>query len=265
MSLLVLMTGYIFTFSWNAWQQIGFAGFLSSDRWLPLEGQYGLLGSLAGTFALAVLSCIWAVPVGFLTALYICFYGGKTSKWILAAFELMAGVPSVVYGIFGLTVVVPLIAKIAPPGPSLLAGTLVLGAMLVPTIILFMVHSFQKIPQSLTHAVAALDIRPSTAVFFVYWPLLKGSLLTAAVLSLTRALGETMVVLMVCGNIPGIPDSLFDPVRTLTANIALEMAYALSLHQSALFFCGALLISVTIFGVLLTAQIQRDKDEFAGI
>lgn len=240
---------------WHAWPALsttGITSFFGSDSWLPIEGDFGLLGALVGSVLLASLASAWAIPMAVLAAIFIHFYAPEAlAKYMTPAMELMAGIPSVVYGVFGLTVLVPLVARLAPPGPSVLVGVLVLGLMILPTVSLFVLQGFKSLPTELICSVEALDIRVSQAVLHIYSPIVRPTIAIAGLLALTRALGETMVVLMVCGNIPGIPDSIFSPVRTLTANIALEMSYALEEHQSALFFSGVLLLAMSMFMILV--------------
>jgi phosphate transport system permease protein len=248
---------------WHAWPAItgiGAAPFFVSDSWLPVEGDFGLFGALVGSLLLAAVSCLWAVPMSLFTAVFIHFYAPKRlAKILTPALELMAGIPSVVYGIFGLTVLVPIIARLVPPGPSIFVGVLVLGLMILPTVALLVLQGFRSLPADLLSGVKALDIRVSQAIMHVYAPIIRPTVAVASILALTRALGETMVVLMVCGNIPGMPDSIFAPVRTLTANIALEMAYALELHQAALFFSGVLLLAITVIMVLIASGLRTEE------
>ena len=244
---LFFMVLFLFYHAAPAVREIGFSKFFLSDLWFPVDGDFGLLGALFGSLALAILSSFWAVPVACLTAVFIQFYLPLfLQPFFKGALELMAGIPSVVYGIFGLTVVVPLMSERLPPGPSVFVGVLILGLMILPSVALMVYQGLLALPKEHILGVKALDLAHSKALFYVYAPFLWPTVFVSAILAFARALGETMVVLMVCGNIPGMPESFFSPVRTLTANIALEMAYARKTHKEALFFSGALLVIATL-------------------
>lgn len=169
--------------------------------------------------------------------------------------ELLAGIPSVVYGFWGLVVLVPLINQLHPPGSSLLAGILILSLMILPTVTLVASSSFASVPASYFHSARALGLGQWAIVWGVVLPASKSGLIAGVVLATGRALGETMAVLMVCGNVVQVPDSLFAPVRTLTANMALEMGYATANHRSALFVSGLILMAV-IAGLMLMVRKQ---------
>jgi phosphate transport system permease protein len=166
--------------------------------------------------------------------------------------ELLAGIPSVVYGLWGLVVLVPLITQVQPPGSSLLAGILIVALMILPTVALLTEASLASLPPAYWRGSAALGLGTWATVQGVCLPAIRSGMLTAVMLATARALGETMAVLMVCGNVVQVPESVFAPVRTLTANIALEMAYALDLHRSALFASGLVLMLVVAGLVVLT-------------
>ena len=156
--------------------------------------------------------------------------------------QLLAGIPSVVYGFWGLVTLVPLVRELAPPGPSLFAGVLVLALMIVPTITLLSLAALERVPENLFQGAAALRLSRWATLRAVVLPSARAGLSTAVLLGTLRAVGETMAVLMVCGNVARTPTSVFDPVRTLTANIALELGYATSEHRSVLFVSGLALM-----------------------
>ena len=167
--------------------------------------------------------------------------------------ELLAGIPSVVYGLWGLVVLVPIIQGWQPPGASVLAGILVLALMIVPTVALFADAALRQVPMHLISAAAALGMRRWTITTKVMLPAARHGIGAGVMLAFGRALGETLAMVMVCGNIVQVPASLFDPVRTLTANIALEMAYAQGAQRSALFASGLALLAL----VILTSGLAR--------
>jgi phosphate transport system permease protein len=160
--------------------------------------------------------------------------------------ELLAGIPSVVYGFWGLVVLVPIIRGWAPPGPSLLAGILVLTIMVLPTIALFADAALANVPREELRAAAAVGLGRWGTLRGVVFPHARAGLVTGVILQTGRAIGETMAILMVCGNIVKMPGHIADPIRTLTSNIALELGYAVDDHRSALFVSGLLLVGMII-------------------
>jgi phosphate transport system permease protein len=173
--------------------------------------------------------------------------------------ELLAGIPSVVYGFWGLVVLVPLIGAIHPPGPSLLTGIVILTIMILPTIALLADASFADIPPQYLHGAAALGLPRWATIRGVVFPAAKSGLFTGVLLGSGRAIGETMAMLMVCGNVVQTPHGLFDPMRTLTANMALEMAYALGDHRAALFVSGLVLMAMIVALVTAAEWISRGR------
>jgi phosphate transport system permease protein len=168
---------------------------------------------------------------------------GQIYRWIIV---LLAGTPSVVLGLWGLTTIVPLILWLAPPGTSLITGSLILSLMIMPTVALTTEAALAALPQSHLAGAAALGLSREATILNVILPSARASIFAGSILALARALGETMVVLMVSGNVVQVPTSLFDPVRTLTANIALEMAYATGDHRSSLFVSGFALAGLVL-------------------
>lgn len=218
------------------------ARFLSL-AWRPGEGLFGLIPLFAGTLGVSAGALCLAGPFGLGCALFVRFYapagGARALRALLA---LLAGVPSVVYGLWGLTVLVPLVARAAPPGASLLSGALVLALMILPTLALAADAALGAIPAEVTASAHALGLSRASVALRVALPAARSGLWTGAVLAVGRALGETMAVLLVCGNVPRLPRSPFDPVRTLAANVALEMGYALGEHRAALFVSALALL-----------------------
>lgn len=215
---------------------------LGSDGWYPLEQRYGLLPMVWATLAATLGALLLAAPLGVGSAIYARFYAGaRVARLFRAAVALLAGIPSVVFGLWGLTALVPLIGRWQPPGASLLAAILVLGLMILPTVALTSVTALGAVPQAWLRGAAALALTRRPVIVGVALPAARSGILGGLVLAAARALGETMAVLMVAGNVVQTPGSVFDPVRVLTANIALEMAYASGDHRAALFASGLLL------------------------
>jgi phosphate transport system permease protein len=226
-----------------------------SQAWFPLEGQRGLMPMVAGSLLCALGAIVLALPLGIASALFSLYYGHaglvRPYRWLLG---LLAGIPSVVYGFWGLTVLVPLIGRYQAPGASMLAGILILTLMILPTVALTAEAALKAVPASYLQGAHALGMKKSAIAFKVLFPAAKQGLIAGTVLAMTRALGETMAVLMVTGNVVAMPHSVFDPVRTLTANIALEMAYATGEHRASLFFSGLVL---TVLIILMVAFVHR--------
>ena len=235
---------------------------VTDDAWNPAGRQFNLtpmiFGSLLATFGSALL----AAPIGIGVAIFLNYYSPKKIGWAVRRLvEIMAGVPSVVYGLWGLSVLVPLIASISPieQGQSLLAGILILAFMTIPTIIVAADAAIQAVPTQQVHAAAALGLGTRATVWSIVLPSARFGLLSAVILQFARAIGETMAVLMVCGNLVETPDSIFASVRTLTSNIALEMGYADDHHRSILFLSG--LVGLVIVAVLMFAANMFSKTQ----
>ncbi|MCE2746025.1 MAG: phosphate ABC transporter permease subunit PstC [Burkholderiales bacterium] len=226
-----------------------------SQAWFPLEGQRGLVPMIVGSLLCTFGAIALALPLGVASALFSQYYGHaslvRPYRWLLG---LLAGIPSVVYGFWGLTVLVPLIAMYQPPGASVLAGVIILAFMILPTVALAAESAFKAVPASYLLGAHALGIGKAAIAFKVLFPAARQGLVAGVVLAVTRALGETMAVLMVTGNVVEMPFSVFDPVRTLTANIAIEMAYATGEHRAALFFSGLVL---TVLIMLMVSYVHR--------
>jgi phosphate transport system permease protein len=235
-----------------AFRHIGPRHFVSDAAWAPSAKLYGLVPMLTGTLIAMAGSVLVATPLGILSAVFCHYYAPpKIAALYRRLIELLAGIPSVVFGFWGLVVLVPIIGRIHPPGPSLLAGILILAVMILPTIALMADGSLANVPKSYLDGAAALGLSKWSTVRQVVFPAAKSGLFTGVILETGRAIGETMAILMVCGNIVQTPKSLFDPMRTLTANIALEMAYAMGDHRAALFVSG--LVLMAMIGALVAA------------
>lgn len=243
--IILLILGFLVLEVFPILRSVGLIRFFTDASWLPTQQQYNLVPMLLGTLLTTLGAILLATPSGILSAIFLHYYA-PTPLAILyrRLIELLAGIPSVVYGFWGLVVLVPLINRIQPPGSSLLAGILILSLMILPTVALVADASFANIPPIYLQSATALGLGQWATLWGVVLPSAKSGLVTGVVLATGRALGETMAVLMVCGNVVQVPSSLFDSVRTLTANIALEMGYATGDHRSALFVSGLVLLGV---------------------
>jgi phosphate transport system permease protein len=243
-----------------ALRHAGVARFFTDPSWHPAEGFYNLTPMLWGTLFAMVGSVLIATPLGIFSAVFCHYYApAAIARPYRRLIELLAGIPSVVYGFWGLVVLVPLIGAIYPPGPSLLAGIVILTIMILPTIALMADASFTNVPQHYLLGAAALGLPRWATIRGVVFPAAKSGLFTGVILETGRAIGETMAILMVCGNVVQTPHSLFDPMRTLTANIALEMAYALGDHRAALFVSGLVLMGMIAALVAAADWISRGR------
>ena len=221
--------------------------FLNSPGWFPSAGQFNLWPMLIATVLATVGALVLAVPLGLASALFICFFAPPSlSVLFRRLIMLLAGIPSVVYGLWGLTVLVPVIASIAPPGASLLAAILILAMMILPTVALTSEAALRVVPISYWQGGQALGLSVQSILLKIAIPAASRGIVAGVLLATTRALGETMAVLMVAGNVVQIPGSIFDSVRVLTANIALEMAYATGEHRASLYVTSLLLTLVVV-------------------
>jgi phosphate transport system permease protein len=241
-------------------RHVGLLRFFTDPSWHPADGFYNLTPMLWGTLFAMAGSVLIATPLGILSAVFCHYYAPLAlARLYRRLIELLAGIPSVVYGFWGLVVLVPLIGEIHPPGPSLLAGTLILTIMILPTIALIADASLANVPQQYLRGAAALGLPRWATIRGVVFPAAKSGLFTGVILETGRAIGETMAILMVCGNVVQTPSSIFDPIRTLTANIALEMAYALGDHRAALFVSGLVLMAMIVALAISAEWISRGR------
>ncbi|MEC4673742.1 MAG: phosphate ABC transporter permease subunit PstC [Nitrospirota bacterium] len=251
---------FLFAESIPALQHIGIERLTTDRAWHPTDGQFFILPVIVGTLLTATGALFLATPLAILSAIFCHWYAPPPIAFFYRRLiELLAGIPSVVYGLWGLVVLVPLIGETHPPGSSLLAGIIILAIMVLPTIALLAQGSIANVPQEFIRGGAALGLGRWAILRGIVLPSAKSGLFTAILLGTGRAVGETMAVLMVCGNIVQIPEHIFEPVRTLTANIALEMAYAMDDHRSTLFVSGLILMGMVLVLVNLAEWFSRVK------
>lgn len=229
--------------------------------WKPAEGKYGLLPMIAGTLAVTGVAVVLAAPLGILFALFLAhFCPEKLRRPMRMMVSVMAGIPSVVYGFFGLEVLVPWLRTVTgTSGMSLLCAGLLLGMMIVPTVTELSLSSMENVDPGCFQGSLALGATPEHSALFAVLPAAGAGLATAVVLGLGRAAGETMAVMMVAGNQALLPGGLLRGVRTLTANLALEMGYAADLHRQALTASALVLLVIVLVLVLGLAWMKRRK------
>ena len=224
-------------------QKIGFIDFIFGLKWKPGNDLYGIFPMIAGSLYVTAGAISFGVPVGLRTASFLSkFCPKKLHELLKPAIDLLAGIPSVVYGFFGLMVIVPFVRNVfGGNGSSILTASLLLGMMILPTIICVSETSLNSVPQNYYEGARALGASHERSVFLVVLPAAKSGIMAGVILGIGRAIGETMAVIMVAGNQARLPNSILKGVRTLTANIVIEMGYAADLHREALIATGVVL------------------------
>jgi len=257
---MLLIVIFLIVESWSLLGRISPIRFLTDAAWYPLEEAYYLLPMLAGTLYASAGALLLAIPLGMASALFIVYYASpRLSRWYRRLIELLAGIPSVVFGFWGLTTLVPLINQLHPPGASLLAAALVLTLMILPTIALTSVSALAAVPREFLHSAAVLGLSRWGMIHGVVLPAARTGVVAGIMLAMGRAMGETMAVLMVAGNVVQYPDGWFDPIRTLASNIALEMAYAMGDHRAVLFVSGLLLMLIVMILSSMAGWLGRSR------
>jgi len=256
LALLAIIVWCLLQEAWKVLGSVGVGHFLTDKSWHPLEHTFGLAPMVIASVASSIGAVAMAAPVGIGAAVYCLFYcGPRQSSALRQLLGVFGGVPSVVFGFWGLVILVPLLADSHPPGACLLTGSVVLAMMILPTIALVSFAALEAVPSAHIAAAHALGMRRGAIVLKVALSAARHGLLAGIVMALGRALGETMAMLMVSGNIVQWPTTAFDPVRSLAANIALEMSYATGMHRSALFACGLVLIVIVVVSTLVSQRL----------
>ena len=253
---------FLFASGLPAIGEIGLLEFLGGTAWRPAADEYGILPMILGSIYATVGALIIGVPIGLFAAIYLSRFASARVKRILTpGVELLAGIPSVIYGFFGLVVLVPLIRQtFQVQGMSLLAASVILGIMILPTIITVARNAIDAVPSSYYEGALALGADHERSVFRVLVPAATSGIMAGVVLGVGRAIGETMAVVMIAGNQAVIPDSILDGVRTLTTNIVLEMGYATDLHREALIATAVVLfVFVLIINLVFSLMNERSK------
>lgn len=241
--------------------EIGLGNFFGTT-WKPSKDLYGILPMIVGSIYVTAGAIIIGVPIGLLCAIYLSRFCPKTIYKVLKpAVELMAGIPSIVYGFFGLMVIVPVIQKLTgTSGKSMLTASILLGIMILPTIISVAESSLNAVPESYYEGSLALGATHERSVFSAVLPAAGSGVLSGVILGVGRAIGETMAVIMIAGNQPIMPQGLLKGLRTMTANIVLEMGYASGLHREALIATGVVLfVFILLINVCFSMLKRRDS------
>ena len=239
---------FLFANGIPAMKEIGFGKFLTGQMWRPKNQIFGIFPMIIGSLYVTAGAILFGVPVGILTSVFMAHYcPKKIYRPLKAATELLAGIPSVVYGFYGLVVLVPWIREMGRGlgfggnGSSILTASLLLGMMILPTIIGVTESAIRAVPAQYYEGAVALGATHERAIFRVILPAAKSGVVAGIVLGIGRAIGETMAVIMVAGNQARMPAGIFRGIRTLTANIVIEMGYATDLHREALIATGVVL------------------------
>lgn len=263
----VLICLFLFANGIPAMKEIGLLNFLTGAKWKPGNDIYGILPMILGSIYITAGAVVIGVPVGLLTAIFMAFYCPKKLYGLLKpCTELLAGIPSIVYGFFGMVVIVPCIRTVAAlfgadiSGSSILAASVLLGIMILPTVIGVSEAALRAVPSAYYEGAVAMGACHERAIFTVMLPAAKSGVLAGVVLGIGRAIGETMAVIMVAGNQPRLTGNMLKGIRTMTANIVIEMGYATGLHREALIATGVVLF-VFILIINLTFSILKRRKQ----
>ena len=226
--------------------KVGAKNIIFGFKWAPTKGSFGIFPMIVSSFLVTFGALIVGGPMGLSCAVYLSEYSGKKMKLLLKpALELLAGIPSVVYGFLGVIYIVPLVRNLlGGSGFSLLATSIILGVMILPTIISISFDALGSVPKSYREGSLAMGATKWQTIYKVVIPSAKSGIMAGFILGMGRAIGETMAVIMIAGNALKIPTSILDPLRTLTGNIALELAYATGDHRLGLFSTGVVLLVI---------------------
>nr|WP_294464544.1 phosphate ABC transporter permease subunit PstC [uncultured Sellimonas sp.] len=260
---------FLFANGIPAMSKIGFLDFLLGEEWRPSNDIYGILPMIMGSIYVTAGAIVIGVPVGIFTSVFMAHYCPKKIYPLLkSATELLAGIPSVVYGFFGLVVIVPLIRNFTTSrgmggnGQTMLTASIILGIMILPTIIGVTESAMRSVPEQYYEGSLALGATKERTIFRIVIPAAKSGVIAGIVLGIGRAIGETMAVIMVAGNQPRMPEGIFKGVRTMTTNIVMEMGYAADLHREALIATAVVLfVFILIINACVSLLNRRSEND----
>lgn len=255
---------FLFAKGIPAIEKVGALNFLGGTNWAPndVPASYGIFPMILGSLYITAGAVIIGVPIGIFTAVFMARYCPKRIYGVLKpATELLAGIPSIVYGFFGLVVLVPFVkTAFGGNGNSILTASILLGIMILPTIIGISESAIRSVPQSYYEGALALGATKERSIFGIVLPAAKSGIMAGVVLGIGRAIGETMAVIMVAGNQPRLPNGILKGIRTLTANIVIEMGYAQDLHREVLIATGVVLfVFILIINISFSLLKRRDR------
>ncbi len=257
----IAICAFMFANGFPAIAEIGPANFLLGTEWRPGQNLFGIFPMIIGSIYVTAGAIIVGVPIGILCAVFLAYYFPKRLYSLLKpAVDLLAGIPSIVYGFFGLVVIVPVVQQVFHTGgKGILTASILLGIMILPTIIGVTESSLRAVPEAYYEGSLALGATKERTIFRSVMVAAKSGVMSGVILGIGRAIGETMAVIMVAGNQAAIPNSLLSGVRTLTANIVLEMAYAADLHREALIATAVVLfVFILIINVCFSLVKRRN-------
>jgi phosphate transport system permease protein len=260
-SVLALITVFIIIRGSPIIAKVGALNFIFGMNWAPGQNEFGIFPMIVGTISVTLGAAVLGIPIGILTSIFLAeFAPAKLRDVFRPVIQLLAGIPSVVYGFWGLLFVVPAIRDyLGGPGLSILAGSIILAIMILPTVISISEVSLLALPRQYKEGALALGLNHWQAIRYLLLPAAKSGIVAASILGIGRAVGETMAVIMVVGNAVALPESILDPVRTLTTNIGIEMGYASGEHQQALFATGIVLFAIIMILNSAAQYITRRK------
>ncbi|MBP3361026.1 MAG: phosphate ABC transporter permease subunit PstC [Clostridia bacterium] len=259
----LLICVFLFANGIPAMHKVGLFKFLLGKNWSPTDipPEYGILPMILGSIYVTAGAIIIGVPIGLLTAVFMARYCPKQLYRVLSpASELLAGIPSIVYGFFGMVVIAPVVKQLfgGKGAFSMLTASILLGIMILPTIISVSEVALRSVPENYFEGALALGATKERSIFSVVLPAAKSGVLAGVILGIGRAIGETMAVIMVCGNQPRMPAGILKGVRTMTANIVTEMGYAQDLHREVLIATGVVLfVFILLINLLFSAVVSR--------
>jgi len=261
----LLICVFLFANGLPAMGEIGITKFLFGTAWKPNNDIYGIFPMILGSIYVTAMAALIGVPIAILTSVFLVFYcPEKLYKPLKSGINMMAGIPSVVYGFFGLVVLVPTCksALHLKSGNTMLTAAVLLGIMILPTVIGVIEPALRAVPESYYEGAVALGASHTRAVYFVTVPAAGSGIVAGLVLGVGRAIGETMAVIMVAGNQPRMPQGIYAGIRTMTANIVMEMGYASGLHREALIATGVVLfVFILIINVSVSMLFRRKASE----
>lgn len=257
--IIFLIMAFIFVEGWPAFADYGFFKFLLGFKWDPNNNIFGVFPMIVGSLCVTFFALLLAVPLSLLCAIFMAEVApDNVRKFLKPVIETLAGIPSVVYGFFGLMVLVSMVrTNFGGTGFSIFTAGIILAIMILPTIISVSQDSLRAVPNSYREASYGLGATNWQTIKKIIFPAALPGIVTGIILGMGRAIGETLAVIMVAGNVSQVPSSILSPVRTLTSNIALEMGYATGLHYNALFATGVVLFIIIIILLLITNYVQR--------
>ena len=258
----IVICYFLFDQGLPAMVEIGVSDFLTGTLWKPLEGHFGIFPMIVGSIYVTAGAIILGVPVGLLCAIFMAKFCPRRLYSVLKpAVDLLAGIPSIVYGFFALMVIVPVVQELTgTSGKGILTASIMLAIMILPTIVSVSEASIRAVPESYYEGSLALGATHERSVFFATVPAAKSGIMAGVILGVGRAIGETMAVSMVAGNQPILPNSILSGVRTMTANVIIEMGYAEGLHREALIATAVVLfVFILIINVSFSLLKRRDK------